>query len=116
MAATEEGSLPGVSIVLENLKLTLGGSAAVAAHGCHDERLSPLGLDEVHNGTGHQGVVIDAAAAAGDGNFLAGLNLAADLGPVQFPDDGAGNVAFGNAGFVEILADLDHFGNRSVFD
>ena len=108
--------LLGDAVVLQDLGLALGGGTAVAAHGGHDVGLGALGLDEVHDGPGHQGVVVDAAAAAGDGDFLAGLDLAADLGAVQLPDDDAGDVALGDAGFVKVLADLDHAGNGGVFD
>ena len=108
--------LLGNAVVLENLGLTLGGGAAVAAHGGHDVGFGALGLDEVHDSTGHQGVVVDAAAAAGNGDLLAGLDLAADLGTVQLFDDDAGDVAFRDAGLVKVLADLDHAGNGGVFD
>ena len=104
------------AVVLEDLELTLGGGAAVAAHSRHNVRLGAFGFDKIHNGAGHQGIVVDAAAAAGNGDLLAGLDLAADLGAVQFPGDNAGNVTFGDAGLVKVLADLDHLGDGSVLD
>ena len=104
------------AVILEDLELALGGSAAVAAHSRHNVRLGALGLDKVHNGTGHHGIVIDAAAAAGNGDLLTGLDLAADLRAIQLPGDDAGNIALRDAGLVEVLANLDHLGDRCVFD
>ena len=104
------------AVILEDLKLAFGSSAAVTAHSRHNVRLGTLGLDKVYNGTGHHSIVIDAAAAAGNGDLLAGLDLAADLGAIQLPGDDTGNITFRNAGLVEVLADLDHFGDRCVFD
>ena len=48
----------GDAVVGQDLALTLGGGAAVAAHGGHDEELSALGLDKVHHGS-HDGIVVD---------------------------------------------------------
>jgi len=106
----------GNAIVLEDLKLALGSGAAVAAHCCHNIGRSALGLDKIHNGAGHQGIMVNPPAAAGNGNLLSGQDLAADLRAIQFPEDDAGNVAFGNAGLVKVLANPDHFGDRCVFD
>ena len=108
--------LLGNAVVLEDLGLALGGGAAVAAHGRHDIGLGPLGLDKVHDGPGHNGVVVDAPAAAGNGDLLTRLDLAADLRAIQLPGDDAGNIALRDAGLVEVLANLDHLGDRCVFD
>ena len=104
------------AVILEDLKLALSGSAAVTAHSRHNVRLGALGLDKVHNGTGHHSIVIDAAAAASNGDLLTGLDLAADLRAIQLPGEDAGNITLRNTGLVEVLANLDHFGDRCVFD
>ena len=108
--------LLGDAVVLEDLGLALGGGAAVAAHGGHDVGLGTLGLDEVHDGPGHGGVVVDAAAAAGDGNLLAGLDLAADLGAVKLPGDNAGDLLRRNMRIIELLAHLHHLGDGGVLN
>ena len=64
-------------------------------------------LDTVTGGLGFVGC---------NGNLLSGQDLAADLRAIQFPEDDAGNVTFGNAGLVKVLANPDHFGDRCVFD
>ena len=86
----------------------------MAAHGRHDIGRGPLGLDKVHDGPGHNGVVVDAPAAAGNGDLLAGQNLAADLRAVQLPGDS--DVFFRDVGIVIDLPDLDHLGNGRVFN
>ena len=106
----------GNAVIPENLGLALGGGTAVAAHSGHNVGLSALGLDEVHDGSGHQGVVVDAAAAAGNGDLLAGLNLAAQVLPVQLLSDDGGNLALQDTGLVKILPDLYHPRNGGVLD
>ena len=42
--------------------------------------------------------------------------MRADLRAIQLSGDDAGNIALRDAGLVEVLANLDHLGDRCVFD
>ena len=58
----------GNSVAAKNFHLSFGGSAAVAAHGRDQNGLAALFLDKFGNRTDDVGILIDPAAAAGDGN------------------------------------------------
>ena len=108
--------LLGNAIVGEDLGLTFGGCTAVAAHGRHDIRLGSLGFDEVNNRACHQRIVVDATAAAGDGNTHARLDLAAQRLARQFLLHRFRDLILRNVRAVKHLSNLDHFRYRHVFD
>ena len=58
--------LLGDAVGLEELPLSFGRSAAVAAHGRHDERLGAQALEMFDDRPGDDGDIGDAAAAGGD--------------------------------------------------
>ncbi len=60
----------GDAVAGQDANLLLGGSAAVAAHGRHDERLTAQAPHVPNDFSEHQGDVGDAAAAGGDGDAL----------------------------------------------
>ena len=60
--------------------------------------------------------MIDAAAAAGDGDAHAGLNAAGDNVPGELLGHGLSDLVGGDMAFVIALADLDHLGNGDIFD
>ena len=100
--------LLGDAVGLEELPLSFGGAAAVAAHGRHDERLGAQALEVFDDRPDDRGDIGDAAAAGGDGHALARPDLLAQLQPRKLPVDLARHVL--DAGGVERLAEAEDFG------
>ena len=67
------------AVIAQNLKLTLGGRAAMAAHRRYDERLCALRFYKIHDGPRHHPVVIDTATATSNRNLLTGFDLSANF-------------------------------------
>ena len=104
------------AVVGKDLGLSLRSCSAVAAHRGDDIGFRPLGFDKIHNRTRHNGIVADAAAAAGDGDLHAGLDLAAQRLAGQLSLDGSGDFLLGDMGAVKYFTDFDHFGDRDILN
>ena len=104
--------LLGDAVGLEQLPLSFGGAAAVAAHRRHDERLCAQALEVFDNRPDDRGDIGDAAAAGGNGHALARPDFLAQVQPRKLPVDLAGHVL--DAGGVERLAEAERlWGSRS---
>ena len=92
----------GYAVMGEYLKLALCRSAAVAAHGGHDEGLCAKLLDLVRRRLQHQIDAVDAAAAAGKRHTLSRLYGLANLRSSELTGNGSGHVI--DSGSNEISA------------
>src|SRR5262249_17798659 len=84
--------LLGDAVALDDLALPLGGAAAVAAHGGHEEGFGAEGLQVVGDGAEDEGDVGDAAAAGGERDGVAGLDAALQLEVGEGGADAGGDV------------------------
>ena len=96
------------AVAAEHLGLTLGGGAAVAAHGGDQNGLSALGLDKGNHCLDQKDILVDTPAAAGDGDAGAGLDGGA--GFLQTPQKSPLNIL--QHVIVEGLADFGHLWDR----
>ena len=88
----EDGRVHGLlgdAVVVQDLPLTFGGGAAVAAHSGDQDGLAPPGPDEITGCADQQGVFVHPPAPAGDRDPLAGLDVQSPLLQLRhqhFPD------------------------------
>ena len=106
----------GDAVVLQNLGLAFCRCATMAAHSCNDVRLCALGLDKVYDCACHHSVMVDAAAAAGDCDAHARLNLTAQRLAGQFVLNGLDNLVLRDVCVVKHLANLHHLRYRYVLN
>jgi hypothetical protein len=95
-------------VALQDLALSLGGAAAVAAHGGDEEGLGAQVAQAANDGAKGDGDVGDAAAAGGQGYRLTGADDAAKVQRVQDVTHRCGHVL--DLGPLEALAQAHHSG------
>src|SRR5205814_1878378 len=87
--------------LVEQLRLSLVGRAAVAAHGGDNERLAAALEDRFRSRLQDQSQVVDAAAPRGEGDAVSPFDLALRDGGLQGVANSGGHV--GNCTGVELL-------------
>lgn len=99
-------SLLGNAVVMQYFALSFSGGAAMAAHSRDQNGLATLGFDIVRCRLNKQGILVNAAAAAGDGDALAGLNVKVSVDELLHQD----LIYIGKIQIIKFLPDLNDFG------